>query len=124
MDSFWDGEVGRLRYLRPAVTEGWEADADETDEADETDAADDESADDGEGGVVTFTHAGGDALDANRVDVVVEPATDGLRPWDDDADEVTEGDETSVSVDTEPEMAIVVFNESEVLHREPINQDG
>jgi len=83
-----------------------------------------ESADDGEGGVVTFTHAGGDALDANRVDVVVEPATDGLRPWDDDADEVTEGDETSVSVDTEPEMAIVVFNESEVLHREPINQDG
>jgi len=82
-----------------------------------------ESADDGEGGVVTFTHAGGDGLDADRVDVVVEPATDGLRPWDDDADEVTAGDETSVTIDSEPEMAIVVFNESEILDREPLNQD-
>ncbi|ELZ47426.1 hypothetical protein C463_02666 [Halorubrum californiense DSM 19288] len=82
-----------------------------------------ESADDGEGGLVTFTHAGGDALDADRVDVVVEPATDGLRPWDDDADEVTAGDETSVTIDSEPEMAVVVFNESEVLHRERLDQD-
>ena len=82
-----------------------------------------ESADDGEGGVVTFTHAGGDALDADRVDVVVEPATEGLRPWDPDTDEVTAGDETSVTVDTEPRMAVVVFNESEVLHREPLNRD-
>ncbi|GAA0540916.1 hypothetical protein GCM10008994_15010 [Halorubrum ejinorense] len=78
------------------------------------------SNEDGEGGVVTFTHAGGDALGADRVDVVVEPATDGLRPWDSD-DEVTDGDETSVTVDTEPGVAIVVFNESEVLHREPLN---
>lgn len=82
-----------------------------------------ESADDGEGGVVTFTHAGGDALDADRLDVVVEPATDGLRPWDADADEVTAGDETSVTVDSEPGMAVVVFNESEVLHREPLHQN-
>jgi hypothetical protein len=82
-----------------------------------------EPADDGEGGVVTFTHAGGDALDADRLDVVVEPATDGLRSWDADADEVTAGDETSVTVDSEPGMAVVVFNESEVLHREPLHQD-
>ncbi|WP_142987805.1 hypothetical protein [Halorubrum cibi] len=83
-----------------------------------------EPAADGDGGVVTFTHAGGDALDADRVDVVVEPATDGLRSWDSDADEVTAGDETSVTIDSEPGMAIVVFNESEVLHREPLNQDS
>ncbi|OYR44779.1 hypothetical protein [Halorubrum sp. Ea8] len=82
-----------------------------------------EPAEDGDGGVVTFTHAGGDALDAGQVDVVVEPATDGLHSWDSDADEVTAGDETSVTIDSEPEMAIVVFNESEVLHREPLNQD-
>lgn len=82
-----------------------------------------EPADDGEGGVVTFTHDGGDALNADKVDVVVEPATDGLRSWDSDADEVTAGDETSVTVDSEPGMAIVVFNENEVLHREPLNQD-
>ncbi|MFW5950028.1 MAG: hypothetical protein ACOCR6_01600 [archaeon] len=82
-----------------------------------------EPTDDGDGGVVTFSHAGGDALDADRVEVVVEPASDGLRPWDADADEVTAGDETSVAVDTEPRMAVVVFNEREVLHREPLNQD-
>ncbi|EMA59646.1 hypothetical protein [Halorubrum lipolyticum] len=82
-----------------------------------------EPADDGEGGVVTFSHTAGDALDADRVDVVVEPATDGLLPWDSDADEVTAGDETSVTVDTEPRMAAVVFNEGEVLHREPLGQD-
>lgn len=82
-----------------------------------------ESADDGEGGVVTFSHVGGDALDADRVDVVVEPATEGLRPWNPDADEVTAGDETSVTVDTEPRMAVVVFCEREVLHREPLNRD-
>ena len=81
-----------------------------------------EPADD-EGGVVTFTHAGGDALDTDRVDVVVEPGTDGLVPWDTDADEVTAGDETSVTVDSEPRLAVVVFNESEVLHREPLAQD-
>ena len=80
-----------------------------------------EPAEDGDGGVVTFTHAGGDALDADQVDVVVEPATDGLRSWDSDAGEVTAGDETSVTIDSEPGMAIVVFNESEVLHREPLN---
>jgi hypothetical protein len=83
-----------------------------------------EPTDDGDGGVVTFTHAGGDAVDADHVDVVVEPATDGLRPWDSDADEVTTGDETSVTVDSEPGLAVVVFNESEVLHREPLAQDG
>ncbi|PHQ46257.1 hypothetical protein DJ68_08335, partial [Halorubrum sp. C3] len=71
-----------------------------------------------------FTHAGGDALDAGKVDVVVEPATDGLRSWDTDEDEVTAGDETSVTTDSEPGMAIVVFNESEVLHREPLAQDS
>ncbi|MBP1901238.1 hypothetical protein J2744_000908 [Halorubrum trapanicum] len=83
-----------------------------------------EPADDDEGGVVTFSHVGGDALDADRVDVVVEPATEGLRPWDSDTDEVTAGDETSVAVDTEPRLAAVVFSEGEVLHREPLNQDG
>jgi len=82
-----------------------------------------ESADDGEGGVVTFSHVGGDALDAEHVDVVVEPETDGLRPWDSDTDEVAAGDETSVTVDAEPGLAAVVFNESEVLHREPLAQD-
>ncbi|MDZ5811640.1 hypothetical protein U4E84_09830 [Halorubrum sp. AD140] len=83
-----------------------------------------ESADDGEGGVVTFSHTGGDALNADRVDVVVEPATDGLLPWDPDADEVTAGDETRVTVDAEPGMALVVFDEGEVLHREPLAEDG
>lgn len=83
-----------------------------------------EPADDGEGGVVTFSHVGGDALDADRLDVVVEPATEGLRPWDSDADEVTAGDETSVAVDSEPGLAAVVFGEGEVLHREPLNRDG
>ncbi|QSG13212.1 PKD repeats containing protein [Halapricum desulfuricans] len=82
-----------------------------------------ESADDSKGGVVTFTHAGGDTLDADRVDVVVEPATDGLRPWDSDTDEVTAGDETSVTADTEPKLAVVVFNEHETLHHEPLNRD-
>ena len=80
-----------------------------------------ESADDGEGGVVTFTHAGGDALDADRVGVVVEDATEGLRSWDSDADAVTAGDEMRVTADSEPEMVLVVFDESEVLHRESIN---
>ena len=80
--------------------------------------------DGGDGGVVTFTHVDGDSLDADRVDVVVEPATDGLRPWDSDADEVAAGDETSVKIDTEPGVAVVVFDEREVLHREPLNQDG
>ncbi|WP_237561588.1 hypothetical protein [Halorubrum halophilum] len=83
-----------------------------------------EPADDAEGGVVTVSHVGGDTLDADRVDVVVEPATEGLRPWDPDADEVAAGDEMSVTVDTRPEMAVVVFNESEALHREPFDQDG
>ncbi|TKX74845.1 hypothetical protein EXE46_06965 [Halorubrum sp. GN11_10-6_MGM] len=76
-----------------------------------------------EGGVVTFAHAGGDALDAGHVDVVVEPATDGLRPWDPDADEVTAGDETTVAVDEEPRLAVVVFRDHEVLHREPLDRD-
>ncbi|WP_234699195.1 hypothetical protein [Halorubrum sp. LN27] len=82
-----------------------------------------EPADEEAGGVVTFTHAGGDALDADHVDVVVEPATDGLRSWDSDADEVTGGAETTVTVDTEPKMAAVVFDEREVLYREPLDQD-
>ena len=80
-----------------------------------------EPADDGDGGIVTFTHDGGDALDAAKVGVAVEPATDGLVSWDTAEDEVTAGDETSVTIDSEPEIAIVVFDESEVLHREPLN---
>ncbi|WP_256417674.1 hypothetical protein [Halorubrum laminariae] len=82
--------------------------------------------DDGEGGVVTFAHAGGDALDADRVDVAVEPATEGLRPWapDTDVDEVTDDDETTVTVDTEPRMAVVVFREREVLYRQSFDRDG
>ncbi|ELZ39629.1 hypothetical protein C472_04923 [Halorubrum tebenquichense DSM 14210] len=75
------------------------------------------------GGVVTLVHAGGDAVDAERLDVVVEPATDGLRPWDPDADTVTAGDETTVAVDGEARMAVVVFREREVLHREPLGDE-
>ena len=82
-----------------------------------------EPADDDDGGVVTFAHAGGDALDAAKIDVVVEPGTDGLVAWDTDADEVTAGDETTVTVGTKPKMAVVVFNESEVLYRKPLNRD-
>ncbi|VTT87807.1 hypothetical protein DM2_1141 [Halorubrum sp. DM2] len=80
-----------------------------------------EPADDGEsGGVVTFAHAGGDGIDAEHLDVAVEPATDGLRPWDPDADSVTAGDETTVAVDEDARMAVVVFRERELLHREPL----
>ncbi|MFW6382701.1 MAG: hypothetical protein ACOCZD_01525, partial [Haloferacaceae archaeon] len=79
--------------------------------------------DEDDGGVVTFAHAGGDALDADHIDVVVEPATDGLRPWDPDADEVTAGDETTVAVDEEARLAVVVFREREVLHREPLGDE-
>lgn len=81
------------------------------------------SDDEESGGVVTLAHAGGDAIDAERLDVVVEPATDGLRPWDPDADSVTAGDETTVAVDEEAQMAIVVFREREVLHREPLGEE-
>ncbi|GAB7008478.1 hypothetical protein [Halorubrum trueperi] len=81
-------------------------------------------AEEDDGGDVTFTHAGGDALDTERVDVVVEPGSDGLRPWDADGDEVTDGDETTVAVDEEPHMAVVVFDERESLHRERFDREG
>ncbi|GAB3698215.1 hypothetical protein [Halorubrum pallidum] len=81
-------------------------------------------AEEGDGGDVTFTHAGGDALDAERVDVVVEPGSDGLQPWDADGGEVTAGDETTVAVDEEPHMAVVVFDERESLHRERFDREG
>ncbi|WP_256402738.1 type IV pilin N-terminal domain-containing protein [Halorubrum salinum] len=73
---------------------------------------------DGDGGDVTFTHAGGDAVSAEQIDVVVEPGSDGLRPWDADGGEVTAGDETTVAVDEEPHVGVVVFNDSESLHQE------
>ncbi|WP_128906724.1 hypothetical protein, partial [Halorubrum amylolyticum] len=83
-----------------------------------------EPADEGEGGTVTFAHTGGDALDAARVDVVVEPETDGLRPWDNDADEVTAGDETTVAVESEPQLALVVFDERESIHRKRFDREA
>lgn len=82
-----------------------------------------DSADDSDGGTVTFTHDGGDTLTAEHVDVVVEPAPGDLRPWKTDTEKVTPGDETTVTVEVEPRLAVVVFRDREVLHRVRLNQD-
>nr|WP_231741362.1 hypothetical protein [Halorubrum sp. CBA1125] len=83
----------------------------------ETDSDGESGGEAGNSGVVTFTHTGGDALDADDVGVVVEPGSDGVQPWDAADGEVTAGDETTVAVDQPPQFAAVVFRERRALYR-------
>lgn len=65
--------------------------------------------------LVTVEHAGGDEVDADDLGVYVEPVTDGLADWDGEG-RVSEGDSTTLDVETEPEILLVVYRERDVLY--------
>ncbi|WP_436343222.1 hypothetical protein [Natronorubrum sp. FCH18a] len=68
---------------------------------------------------LTVTHEGGDELEADEVQLFIQPVNSEPTPWGDDGT-VEEGDSRTVELETDPEFVFVVFRERELLHEEQL----